>query len=241
MLISYISYFGVDYLSTDNLKVNRKNAIGSILAITVIFFASGILFGFFSGFIEAAFSLSGSSVQLIKRLSNIIAYVFSGIITCIVVNKSVNIKIKQRAKFKNIDYLSVILSVLMIQSIQNLTMHLISLILSNKMSIETNENSNVTLLFIIEAVIVGPIIEEINFRYALYELLLKKFNTKLIVIISSAIFALLHTYNIQGILSIFILAVILSLIYLYTHNIYNTILCHILYKNLSSQEKSDII
>ena len=51
--------------------------------------------------------------------------------------------------------------------------------------------------------------------------------------IISAFFAILHTYNIQGVISIFILSVVVSVVYYYTRNVIYAILIHVLY-NASS-------
>ena len=81
-------------------------------------------------------------------------------------------------------------------------------------------------LAIISSGIIGPIYEEILFRYLLYNRLKKKYSIKKSILITTIIFALIHISPIK-IIYAFILGLILNIAYEKYHNIIATILIHI--------------
>lgn len=92
-------------------------------------------------------------------------------------------------------------------------------------------NYNIILLFISSSII-GPIYEEILFRYILLNKL-KKFNSPTkSIIISTLIFSILHLTPIK-ILYAFILGLILNITYHKTNNILSSILIHISANSIS--------
>ena len=92
--------------------------------------------------------------------------------------------------------------------------------------INTNDVVNMNIIFLIlSSVIVGPIIEEIIFRYILINKL-NSFNNRFIsIVISSIIFALAHN-GIINIIYTFILGMILGIIYIKDKNLLNSIVLH---------------
>lgn len=105
----------------------------------------------------------------------------------------------------------------------------ISLIYNN-LTITFKEPSILTtkniIIIILYTSIIGPIFEEILFRYVTYNKLKDIYNSNISILITTTIFSLLH----QGLISIayaFILGLILSYIYKKTRNILYPITIHI--------------
>lgn len=83
-----------------------------------------------------------------------------------------------------------------------------------------------TLLTIASSGIIGPIYEELLFRYLLYNRLNKKYLTKKSILITTTIFALIHLSPIK-IIYAFLLGLILNISYEKHHNLIAPILIHI--------------
>lgn len=81
-------------------------------------------------------------------------------------------------------------------------------------------------LSLISSGIIGPIYEEILFRYLLYNRLKKKYSIRKSILITTIIFALIHISPIK-IIYAFILGLILNITYEKYHNIKAPILIHI--------------
>ena len=92
--------------------------------------------------------------------------------------------------------------------------------------INTSEVVQVNKLFLIlSSVIVGPIVEEIIFRYILVSKL-EKFNNRIVtILLASLIFALMHN-GIINIIYTFILGVILNTIYMKNKNLLYPLIVH---------------
>ena len=95
-----------------------------------------------------------------------------------------------------------------------------------KFSPLTQTSSTPLYLLIMSTGIVGPILEEILFRYVFYNRLKKKYSKKTSIIINSTIFALVHLSPIS-INYAFILGITLNLVYEKYKNIKAPILVHI--------------
>jgi len=99
----------------------------------------------------------------------------------------------------------------------------------NMIIININNNSEVIemnkLFLVLSSVIVGPIIEEIIFRYLLTDNL-RKFNNRVVTILfASLIFALMHS-GIINIIYTFILGIILNTIYIKNKNLLYPLIVH---------------
>lgn len=94
------------------------------------------------------------------------------------------------------------------------------------LKINTNQVVEINLLFLIlSSVIVGPLAEEIIFRYILIGKL-EKFNSRIItILLASLIFALVHS-GIINIIYTFILGIILNTIYLKNKNLLYPFVVH---------------
>lgn len=94
------------------------------------------------------------------------------------------------------------------------------------LNINTNEVVEMNLLFLIlSSVIVGPLVEEIIFRYILIGKL-EKFNNRIItILLASFIFAIMHS-GIINIIYTFFLGIILNIIYIKNKNLLYPIITH---------------
>jgi len=93
------------------------------------------------------------------------------------------------------------------------------------------KRSNVILFLTIFVSILGPIIEEIFFRGFLYNAVKKRFGVLLGVLLSGALFSMLHT-NIVGFLPIMILGVLMAFLYEITGSLIASLSIHILHNSI---------
>ncbi len=150
-------------------------------------------------------------------INNYLIYItiITYIIMIIYLIKKYKIKYKKLSLSLYYSYLSLGIS---ISCILNMVIFLFS-------KSETNININVFLLFISSSII-GPIFEEIIFRYLFYNKL-KEFNSvKISIVITTLFFSIIHI-NIIKICYAFILGLIVNIKYEKTNNILSPILIHI--------------
>lgn len=83
------------------------------------------------------------------------------------------------------------------------------------------------ILFNSFCIVIVIFLEEIYFRYSLYEIYEK--NTKIFILLSSISFGLYHGYSIARILSSFILGISFAIVYVKTKNIVYPIIIHFLW------------
>ncbi|MCX5688145.1 MAG: type II CAAX endopeptidase family protein, partial [Candidatus Omnitrophica bacterium] len=93
------------------------------------------------------------------------------------------------------------------------------------------KRSSVVLFLTIFVSILGPIIEEIFFRGFLYSAVRKRFGVIIGVLLSSALFSMLHT-NIASFLPIMILGVLMAFLYETTSSLIAPIAVHILHNSI---------
>ena len=132
---------------------------------------------------------------------------------------------------KNLDMFLIIFGCLLCLSLTILLN--IFLPMLNDIFINTNSFTNTDLVVFITisitSIILAPILEEIFYRYYLYEKIKSKTNIFLSVIITSIIFGIIHFYGITGLISSIFIGIILQVIYIYTNKLTNTIIIHAIY------------
>lgn len=74
--------------------------------------------------------------------------------------------------------------------------------------------------------IFAPIFEEITFRFGLYKKLNKKYNVVISMIITSLVFAIVHLYNVDGIIILSVLALMWNYSFNKTNNLMYPIMLH---------------
>lgn len=90
----------------------------------------------------------------------------------------------------------------------------------------TDGNLLVNSILAIISIIVAPVLEEVFFRYYLYNKIKIKTNIVLATIITSIIFGIIHFYSVVALLSTICLGIILQLVYNKTSNLMDTIVIH---------------
>lgn len=108
---------------------------------------------------------------------------------------------------------------------------------SNNYSEQTNM-IDLEILFNSFCIVIVIFLEEIYFRYSLYEIYEK--NTKIFILLSSISFGIYHGYSIARILSSFIIGISLAIVYVKTKNIIYPIIIHFIW-NLGTYFSSYIM
>lgn len=141
-----------------------------------------------------------------------------------------------RRHFINIDYSCNYIKIIR----ENKTVHLciisyliLSVIVKDIFITAGNECNVFNLNVFLGAVVYGPIIEELIFRYTILSGLLERYSMKYSILLSSSLFALMH-YNVidtmnenaYSILNAFILSVFIGSIFVRSRNIVYVILLH---------------
>lgn len=109
----------------------------------------------------------------------------------------------------------------------------LSLTIQKYLHITEHDSRDWGISLFIGAIVYGPIIEELIFRYTILTGLLERYSAKCSILISSVLFALMH-YNVIGtiydnlysIINAFILSVFLGVIFTQSRNIVYVILIH---------------
>ena len=150
-------------------------------------------------------------------VNNIIPYILLIFYTLTIIYLYKKNYIKEH-KLNNRKYFSLILLGISIAIFLNMIIFLL-LPSTNKVAIPVY-------LSLISSGIIGPIYEEILFRYLLYNRLKSKYSIRKSILITTIIFALIHISSIK-IIYAFILGLILNITYEKYHNIIAPILIHI--------------
>ncbi|WP_121616735.1 CPBP family intramembrane glutamic endopeptidase [Virgibacillus halodenitrificans] len=88
------------------------------------------------------------------------------------------------------------------------------------------EMSKESILFLAVPILIGPILEEFVFRYAILGNLMKRMKTSYAVLLSSLLFGLLH-FNLINIIIYVFCGIVFSVIYIKTKSIITPILAHV--------------
>ena len=207
--------------------------LSNLLTVMLILIIVEILFGTLNDLLNSIIK-----IEISKSILLTISMIVSSIFIILYTKKTTGKNIKER--IKKIDIPTIVIWLLYAKALMIVLMNISELILSKRISIENQTTLENTLYFIINAIIIGPIIEEIIFRYSSIELLREKYKSWTIIILLSILFTLFHSYNIQGRITILILGLALSIVYYYT-NILNTIIIHIIYNVIELIDTSKIV
>lgn len=103
------------------------------------------------------------------------------------------------------------------------------IILSGFISVEPNETAVSENVLLPTVVLLGPVCEELLFRFGMTELLREHFRPWFVILSVTALFAVSHSYNIQGVLNVFFSLLPAILVCFYTKNLLYSIFSHILH------------
>lgn len=150
----------------------------------------------------------------------------------IVVHKKTGTALRDSLKIKNFDFITMIVTLIFTWSLCEVTDTLVGLSLSGFITVKENRDVSSNLFSVICAVILAPVFEELIFRYSFRNALRNHYSVGFIILISSFLFALLHFYNIQGFINVFIQALFFMTVYHYTNNLLLTIGTHALHNSM---------
>lgn len=109
---------------------------------------------------------------------------------------------------------------------------LFGFIASNFMEVKPSHTHEITVISVIMSVIVASVSEELIFRLCGVGILKKHYSKTFTILFTTLIFALIHLYNIQGTIDVFVGTIWFALCYYYTENILYTITAHSLHNLL---------
>ena len=97
----------------------------------------------------------------------------------------------------------------------------------------TNDELSLKIAIIISAVVVAPLVEEIIFRGYIYPVLKRFTHPAFSCVMTSLLFAVIHT-NVEGLISLFFLAIVLTMFYEKTKSIWVPILMHSIFNGVNT-------
>lgn len=98
-----------------------------------------------------------------------------------------------------------------------------------------DSTTELTVISVISAIIIGPICEEIFFRVAILGALLKKFSKHIAILIQGIIFAYIHCFSFTSVTFYvaFVGGIVLGYVFYYSKSILLSIFCHAAYNAIS--------
>ncbi|OUU86005.1 MAG: hypothetical protein CBC36_09775 [Verrucomicrobiaceae bacterium TMED76] len=97
----------------------------------------------------------------------------------------------------------------------------------------TNDELSLKIAIIISAVVVAPLVEEIIFRGYIYPVLKRFTHPAFSCVMTSLLFAVIHT-NVESLISLFFLAIVLTMFYEKTKSIWVPILMHSIFNGVNT-------
>ncbi len=181
------------------------------------------------------------TTELVSLITGELSFLAGAVYACIIVKEKHSTRLHEVVSFRNFDFLMVIMVTVFAWTLRELCDHLVGLIFSDFMTIEPNEPTEMTVMNVIGAVILAPILEEIIFRYGACEIPRGAYPVPIICIANGIFFSIVHGYNFQGFINIFIGGVITAYIFIKTRNILYTMLEHFFHNALCCIPFSQII
>lgn len=194
---------------------------------------------FIYGIFLSAFSLNDLKNSLVVEFYAEIFMFLIWMLVLIFKVKASGLKINQIIGNKNLISVKLIVVVTVMdfafnRGLNSLMLYQLSFIVPKYVEYIINKKSFSTplemALFIVSVIVLAPLLEEVLCRGIILQKWGIKWGIKVGVITSSLFFALLHFR--YDIITLFILGVILAILYLKTHNLISSILCHCFYNTL---------
>lgn len=165
----------------------------------------------------------------VKNLMYIIIFVLLAIYVIDKRKNKYKDNIKKKLDLKNIDLKYLIESSCLTLGVSIILFQIISLL-----PIETSDNGfDINFLsmcvYFITTCLLGPILEEIVFRFGLYEYFNAKIKPFYSILITSLIFSIFHMYGIEGTIILIIISIIWNYSYYKTNNLIYPIFAHFVY------------
>ncbi len=206
-----------------------------VLAVSVVIVIASMIIGM---------SVYGENYEISETLSRVLfeaAMLLGAVVACVLVKKKHGTALREVVRFKNFDFVLVIMFTIFAWSLGELCDHFSGLILSNFMTVEPNDSIELTAINVIGAVIFAPLFEEIIIRYGGCEIPRGAYSVPIICIANAIYFSACHGYNVQGFLNVFIGGVTAAYIFIKTRNILYTMLEHALHNAICCIDFAEII
>jgi len=97
----------------------------------------------------------------------------------------------------------------------------------------TNDDLSLKIAIVISAIVFAPLVEEIIFRGYIYPVLKKFTHPAFSCAMTSLLFAVIHT-NIEGLIPLFLLAIVLTIFYEKSKSIWVPILMHSIFNGVNT-------
>ncbi len=163
---------------------------------------------------------------LFSRLIFSVIIAFIGFAVISNLKKKDKIEIKEYLNIKKID-VTLLLKYLFLSFIVRIILEQLVMFLNTPPTdIQVPSNIFEIILEFIATCIFAPIFEEIMFRFGLYKKLNKKLNIYISILVTSLVFALIHYYNIDGVIILLGISLIWNYLFYKTNNLVYPILLH---------------
>ena len=159
-------------------------------------------------------------------LAHEICMALTAILAVLITKGFSKVKLSERASVKKFDILTVVMLTIAGFSGPELIDNIVCAVCSHFMTVEPNTSAPNTVTNIIAAVVCAPVFEELICRFGFMELTRRHYSAPFVVLFSSLLFSIMHSYNVQGLLNVFTSAVMMGIVYYYTRNIFLTIAEH---------------
>lgn len=213
-------------------KLTKQRIFAPILALTpiLIYFAAAISLAVCVSFAGGVMGMTAEEIKAMPLITNRwldeIGMGIAALCACVFVKSRNKISIKKAVRIKEFDFAVPVILTLFTWSFGEIFNYFSGLLLSNFMTVEPNSGIDFDAAGIIVAVVCAPIFEELIFRFAAVEFSRGAYSMPIICIANGIYFAVVHTYNIQGLMNIFISGCCMAYVYCKTENILYTILTH---------------
>lgn len=207
-------------------KRNKQKVKALLLAIMPIIF----MFGFELLMLTIYSIIVAGEVQSDQMgdLMGLAGLVLATVMTCIIVRKFRKVSLRRRLTIAQFRPMLIISTFLLVFCGGEILAEIIGRIAGLISSSVPDTNPEIGIVTTIGVVLVSPICEEILFRFAMVEFTQGLFSVYSICIGNGLIFALMHGYGVQGLLTTMLFGMILVFVYCRTGNLLCPIAVHII-------------
>ncbi len=160
-----------------------------------------------------------------------IAMIGACAVMCHVLKKRKGIRFRDSLRLKNFDFSVPVMLLLFSWGCSEVCDGITAYICSGFMTVEPNSGMS-GVIGIIHAVLIAPVLEEVLFRFLGTEFSRGIYRLPVICIANGIFFSLMHGYNVQGFVNVFVGGVLAAYVYMKTGNILYLMLEHAMHNAL---------
>lgn len=213
-------------------KITKRRIYTPLLAVTpmLIYLAVLLTAIVIIGFTGAIMGRTAEEIEAAASsyTLNEICMGLAALCAVFIVKGNSKTRFREVCHIKNFDIAVPIMLLLFTWSAGELFDHISGSVLSNFMTVEPNISPFTGVFGAVCTVILAPLFEEIIFRFAGTEIPRGAYSMPLICAANGLYFAVVHSYNIQGLLHILLIGASIAYVYCKTRNIFYTMLTHAL-------------